>query len=374
MLTAYVSDRDKANQFAKTYKSYSKLPARKEDRAIRRKFWKYIKEGRNIPMTEAEQDITMFELERAIEETGTNKAAGKDEIPYEFLRNLGTKAKLMILCLMNKCWQGENLPRQWRTAIIRTLLKDGKDPKETTSYRPISLTSCLGKVLEKIVADRLMHFMESRGLINDNQAGFRQNRATTDQVMKLVQSASDQLHKPKGQSKLTLCTFFDYEKAYDKVWRDGLLYKMIRLEIPWRYIRYVRFFLSTRQTVVNINGVASKMFTLNEGLPQGSAISPLLFLIFINDIDVDLHPDTLVSLFADDTAVWTQRGVDQEHSQRIMQEEIDKICEWARKWKMKLNEGKTKTVAISTKPSDTDWKPTLQLNGKSVDTVPTTNF
>ena len=371
---AYISDRDKANQFAKTYKSYSKLPARKEDRAIRRKFWKYIKEGRNIPMTEAEQDITMFELERAIEETGTNKAAGKDEIPYEFLRNLGTKAKLMILCLMNKCWQGENLPRQWRTAIIRTLLKDGKDPKETTSYRPISLTSCLGKVLEKIVADRLMHFMESRGLINDNQAGFRQNRATTDQVMKLVQSASDQLHKPKGQSKLTLCTFFDYEKAYDKVWRDGLLYKMIRLEIPWRYIRYVRFFLSTRQTVVNINGVASKMFTLNEGLPQGSAISPLLFLIFINDIDVDLHPDTLVSLFADDTAVWTQRGVDQEHSQRIMQEEIDKICEWARKWKMKLNEGKTKTVVISTKPSDTDWKPTLQLNGKSVDTVPSHKF
>ena len=119
-------------------------------------------------MTEAEQDITMFELERAIEETGTNKAAGKYEIPYEFLRNLGTKAKLMILCLMNKCWQGENLPRQWRTAIIRTLLKDGKDPKETTSYRPISLTSCLGKVLEKIVADRLMHIMESRGLINNN--------------------------------------------------------------------------------------------------------------------------------------------------------------------------------------------------------------
>ena len=190
----------------------------------------------------------------------------------------------------------------------------------------------------------------------------------------MVQSASDQLHKPKGQSKLTLCTFFDYEKAYDKVWRDGLLYKMIRLEIPWRYIRYVRFFLSTRQTVVNINEVASKMFKLNEGLPQGSAISPLLFLIFINDIDVDLHPDTLVSLFADDTAVWTQRGVDQEHSQRIMQEEIHKICEWARKWKMKLNEGKTKTVAISTKPSDTDWKPTLQLNGKSVDTVPSHKF
>ena len=81
---------------------------------------------------------------------------------------------------------------------------------------------------------------------------------------------------------------------------------MIQLEIPWRYVRYVRFFLSARQTVINFNEMASKMFKLNEVLPQGSAISPLLFLIFINDIDVDLHPDTLVSLFADDTAVWTR--------------------------------------------------------------------
>jgi len=81
----------------------------------------------------------------------------------------------MILSLMNKCWRGDQLPRQWRTATIRTLLKDGKDPKNTTSYRPISLTSCLGKILEKIVADRLMFILESKGLINDNQAGFRQN-------------------------------------------------------------------------------------------------------------------------------------------------------------------------------------------------------
>ena len=79
---AYITDESKANQFAKTYKSYSKIPARKADRAIRKKFWKYIKKGRIMPITEPEQDISMFELERAIEETATNKAAGKDDIPY----------------------------------------------------------------------------------------------------------------------------------------------------------------------------------------------------------------------------------------------------------------------------------------------------
>ena len=326
-----------------------------------------MKERKTMPETEAEQDISMFELERAISETGSNKAAGRDEIPYEFIRHLGAKAKKMILSLMNKCWRGSQLPRQWRTATIRTLLKDGKDPKMTTSYRPISLTSCLGKILEKIVADRMMYILESKGLINDNQAGFRQNRATTDQILQLVQSASDQLHLPAKESKGTMCTFFDYEKAYDKVWRDGLLFKMTQLQIPTRYLRYVRSFLSTRNTVVEINGTKSKTFLLNEGLPQGSAISPLLFLIFINDIDVNIHPDTLVSLFADDTAIWTQIGKDREQSRKKMQEGIDRICEWAHKWKMKLNEGKTKLVIISTKETDLSWKPYLHLNGKPIE-------
>ena len=212
-----------------------------------------------------------------------------------------------------------------------------------------------------------MYILESKGLINDNQAGFRQNRATTDQILQLVQSASDQLHLPAKESKGTMCTFFDYEKAYDKVWRDGLLFKMTQLQIPTRYLRYVRSFLSTRNTVVEINGTKSKTFLLNEGLPQGSAISPLLFLIFINDIDVNIHPDTLVSLFADDTAIWTQIGKDREQSRKKMQEGIDRICEWAHKWKMKLNEGKTKLVIISTKETDLSWKPYLHLNGKPIE-------
>ena len=94
----------------------------------------------------------------------------------------------------------------------------------------------MGKLLEKIIADRLLYILEVRNLINNNQAGFRPNRCTTDQVLKLVQQASDQLHKKSGDTRL-MTTFFDYEKAYDKVWRDGLLYKMETLNIPARFIR-----------------------------------------------------------------------------------------------------------------------------------------
>ena len=190
----------------------------------------------------------MEELERTIKEAKNNKAAGEDDIPYEMLKNLGPKAKDLLLHLYNKCWDGEGIPNKWRTAIIKPLLKEGKDPKLIVSYRPISLTSCMGKLLEKIIADRLVYVLESRNLLNDNQAGFRPNRCTTDQILKLVQQASDQFHAGGGNTR-TFAAFFDYEKAYDKVWRDGLIHKMIALGIPTKLIRYVRNFLSRETNV-----------------------------------------------------------------------------------------------------------------------------
>ena len=346
----YVEDKDKAKQFVKTYKGFSKLPVRKEDRKLRRFIRKRMKRHPTVP-EESEQDINMVELERAIDESKNNKSAGEDDIPYEFLKNLGPRAKELLLHIYNKCWEGEGIPVKWKTAIIKPLLKDGKDPKKTVSYRPISLTCCMGKILEKIIADRLIHVLEDRKLLNDNQAGFRSNRCTTDQILKLVQQASDQLHNKAGNTR-TLVTFFDYEKAYDKVWRDGLIYKMQQLNLPSRFIRYVRHFLSGRKTRVEINGSRSDNFRLDEGLPQGSSISPLLFLIFINDIDVELDPDTTASLFADDTAAWMKDGKIRGSNRVLMQQEIDKILEWADKWKMKVNEDKTKVMVISSSNRD----------------------
>ena len=160
--------------------------------------------------------------------------------------------------------------------------------------------------MEKIVADILSHILEARGGFNNNQAGFRRNRCTGDQVLKLVQAASHEMHTKKGN--FTIVTFFDFSKAYDKVWRVGLLHKMIQKGIPYRFVSYVRHFLSSRQTTVDVNGSKSKMFYLNEGLPQGSAISPLLFLIFIDDIDKELSQHTGRSLYADDMAAWTTKA------------------------------------------------------------------
>ena len=382
---AYVEDKDKAERFAETYKSFSKIPIGKKDQKFRKTVRLTMKEKTK---DENEKRIKMEELDRVINNTKSNKAAGDDMVPYEFLKHLGPKAKEMLLCIYNKCWSGHDLPPQWLKATIRPLLKPGKDPKETKSYRPISLTSCMGKIMEKIIADRLTYILEDRKLINDNQAGFRQNRCTTDQVLKLTQDAIDQIHD-RG-CNFTTVAFFDYEKAYDKVWREGLLHKIQELGIPQKFQRYIRQFLSSRKATVDINGENSRVFKLDQGLPQGSAISPILFLIFINDIGVDLEEDTMSSLFADDTSVYRQAKVDdtigkknpnkeerteiRKENETSMQRAVNTITRWAKKWKMSINAGKTKAMIFTTSPEDKEWKPDLKADDVPIEIVPTYKF
>ena len=360
----YIKDKDKAEQYVITYRQFSKIPARKSDRVLRKRLWKRLKE-KDGELDESEQDITLQEMQRAIEETANNKSAGEDDVPYEFLKHLGPKGRQMLLHIYQRVWRGERIPRKWLTAVIIPLLKNGKDPKETASYRPISLTSCPGKILEKVIANRLIYLLESRQLLTNNQAGFRPNRCTTDQILKLIQDATDQIQS-KTESNRTVVAFFDYAKAYDKVWRDGLLEKMSKRNLPMRYIRYVKCFLSNRKTCVEVNNTRSRQFLLKNGLPQGSSISPILFLIFINDLD-----DTKIaaSLFADDTSAWRKDGKVKGSDKVLMQEEINKIVDWADNWKMKINTSKTKSMVISSAKGDRDWDPKVTAEGKAIKPV-----
>ena len=360
----YVDNRDKAEQFAKTYRGFARLPTRHSDRALRRR-------NRELNQKQpgnqgCEQPVMMQEMLRVIDLSKNNKAAGDDNIAYELIKHLGPNAKERLLLIYNKCWSGEGIPSKWRTAIIKPSLKEGKDPKQTVSYRPISLTSCMGKILEKIVADRLLHVLEDRNLLSSNQAGFRPDRSTTDQVLKFVQGASDEFHAKEGENHRLIATFYDYEKAFDKVWRDGLIHKLHEMKIPTRFIKYIRHFLSGRKTWVEVNGERSKQFFLNEGLPQGSCISPLLFLTYINDIDIQLNSNTIASLFADDTTTWIRDGKVRGSNRDLAQEEVNKIVEWADKWKMAINSDKTRSMVTSPAEADLTWDPALKIDGSRI--------
>jgi len=141
---------------------------------------------------------------------------------------------------------------------------------------------------------------------------------------------------------------------------------MIQLKLPPQFIKYVRHFLSGIKTTVSINNVESDPFLMRNGLPQGSSISPLLFLIFINDFDVELDIETAASLFADDTSAWRTDGKIRGSHRILMQKEVDKIMEWSEEWKMKVNGSKTRSMVIASSTKDKKWDPQLKAGQTSI--------
>jgi hypothetical protein len=193
-------------------------------------------------------------------------AEGPDRLAPQFLKNLGEVSSSFMLDTFNKSWREGVCPQSWRDAVIVPILKPGKPQGQLDSYRPIAFTSCLAKVMEHMVAKRLQHLAESCGMLNSEQSGFRPQRSTEDQVIRLCQAISDgfQAKKPPNRTVLAL---LDFSKAYNKVWRADLLATMLRKGVPVHYVRWIQGFLSNRQARVCLNRAYSWSWVIREGVP-----------------------------------------------------------------------------------------------------------
>jgi len=311
------------------------------------------------PAPSMTSDLTMAELNDAIRHLKNKKAPGKDGICNEMIKRLCPDAKKKLLELFNQSWRTGVFPTAWKEAIITPILKKGKDPRKKTSYRPISLLSCLGKTLERIINKRLMHHLESNNLINAEQTAFRKNRNTEDQLIYLTQSIENAFQ----EKKKVVATFIDLSKAFDKVWKKGLLLKMKNAEIHGLMYAWIKSFLSHRTARVKLNDSFSQTVKIREGVPQGGVISPTLFNIFINDITKDLSRHISRALHADDFAVWHASESLATATIR-MQEALDLTAKWAKDWCVTINSLKTVSTCFSL--SNTKEKVSLSINNVEI--------
>ena len=204
----------------------------------------------------------MSELTCALKKMRRKGAEGPDGIPPAFLQELGPKGLQALLDIINQSFREASCPQLWRNAIIVALLKAEKPASELGSYRPISLTSCVVKVMERMMAERLYHLAESAGMFNHQQAGFRKGRGCDDQIARVIQAIEDGFqHHPLKRSCLVL---LDFSKAYDMVWKEKLLMTMIDKGIPLQIIRWLNSFLENRQARVSVNGELGNNFTMRQ--------------------------------------------------------------------------------------------------------------
>ena len=269
------TDTQKANTFGKHYASVSRLKFSRKERATNRK----SKQATRPCLVDDDHSndiscapITLTELKNAIKAMKPNGAPGPDDIPPSFLKALGPKALDELLTTFNDSFRNGDIPQLWRQATIIPVLKAGKPASKIESFRPISLTSCVVKVLEKILYNRLYHLAETKKWLSNIQPGFRKSRSCEDQVLRFNQHISDgfQLDPPKR----TVMALLDYSKAFDQVWREKLILCMLDLGVPLLMVRWIKSFLTNRLAKVKVNGTLGRTFTLRQGVPQGSVLSP----------------------------------------------------------------------------------------------------
>ena len=312
------------------------------------------------------QPFTEKELEEGLRQLKKEKSPGPDDITNELLIHMGPSAKKILLKIFNASWRYSSVTQIWREASMIPIPKKGKDKSQADSYRPISLTSCVGKTMERLINTRLMWYLEKKAIITQNQAGFRQHRSTEDQVAYIAQEIEDALQ----DKKQTLTVWIDLEKAFDKVWKEGLKLKLQKCGIRGRMYKWICQYLTSRKATVQNRRHHSRKKTLREGVPQGGVLSPTLFIIFMNDIMKDLPKWIHGAIYADDLVIWCSEEYLTTANVRI-QEALTKIEEWTRKWLVTLNAKKTTYTifSLSTRPQTA----VLKVGGHAVpqDNTPT---
>ena len=327
---------------------------------------------REVPAHEdqAGQDFSYSELQRTLRKNG-GKAAGPDQVHPLHLRKLPPQGKRALLDLINWTWGTGWIPGSWRRATIIPILKKGKSPLLIKSYRPVSLLSCISKVAESMLEARMRTWAEREDLIPASQAGFRRHRSTADAVNQIVQKAFDSLqHKP---SRRTLIVAVDIKAAFDTVWRGGLLRKLADAGIHPRWLRWLRAFLTDRRANVRWNSATSRWRIFKEGLPQGSPLSPLLYLLYTASLPAAISaasPDTIPTSFADDLTL-ERADTDPQRAAATIQAALTATETWCENHHLQLAPEKTEALLVTVDPRQNNAKcrPPLQLCGTDVNYV-----
>ena len=344
-------DAGKARALADRFFPHPSSPDVPAHEAIRTRVAEILSDAR----VEKIPGISRTELHAAIWASSPWKAPGADRVTNACLRECEDILTPYLLPLLSASLHFQSIPSEWKSAMVVAVPKPGGDASSPKGYRPISLLSCLSKVLERIVTDRLTYFLESSYALSETQFGFRRTRSTDLALWNLVSATTRALQTKQKTVMLAL----DIEGAYDRVWHEGLLAKLADLAVPPALVGWVHAFLSDRSMSLRV-GEAVECRQLGMGVPQGSPLSPILFLVFIDDLVRELSQIAHAQAFADDVVVWwhAQKG---DSGEAVGRRVLRAVEEWSFAWRAVFNPSKCHPMMISRHRGES--LPTLMLHG-----------
>ena len=279
-------------------------------------------------------------VKRKINKLKVSSSSGPDGISSKFLSDHVDSLSHPLSMIFNLSLETGQVPEDWRKANVTPIFKNKGSKSKAENYRPISLTSIPCKLMESIIKDTVVEHLTIHKLIKDTQHGFMSKRSCTTNLLQFLEVATKILDNGDPIDII----YLDFAKAFDKVPHQRLLNKMRAMGISGNILRWTEAWLSNRHQRTVLNGSFSDWLTVLSGVPQGSVLGPLLFVIFINDIDSCSDLIAVLLKFADDTKIGN--GVRTLEQRENLQNCLNKLTEWATTWCMTFNIEKCKVVHV----------------------------
>ena len=306
---------------------YQMLMEKSREKPISAEFYEY-----DEAISEAELGVVL--------NSGRNTSPGADGIPNIFIRNLPQCQKDKLLYMYNTSWYSGHVPSDWKHGIIIPIHKPNKLKTEASSYRPITLLSCIGKYMEKILCNRLIHWLERNKILSDHQCGFRKGLSTYDVLHRLEQNIKNSLFHHSH----TVVVYLDLQGAFDKVWHPGLLYKLAKIGISGRMFRWIEDYLLNRTFQVRVGNSLSDIHPVNAGVPQGAVLSPTLFNLMLHDLPEKQGIN--IYTYADDITI-SCSGQNLEKLRIDIQCYLTDLITWLHLWGMVVSVSKSSMQVFS---------------------------
>ena len=286
-------------------------------------------------------EITERDIVRAIKNMNADSSPGFDKIYPKLVKNIAPYIIKPLHKIFTRSMHESTIPEDWLTSIIIPIFKKNGKPSLCSSYRPINLTSCVSKILERVIYQKMLAYLKSNNLISKAQHGFLAKKSTITNLLTCTYEWAKLLNNKQPFD----IVYIDYEKAFDKVPHPKLFYKLTKLGFGGQILAWLKMFITRRKQCVRVRNSYSNYEGVDSGVAQGTLLGPLMFLLYLSDVTSAINEESCsIILYADDSKIYGNCKMEEDCHE--LNQNLLSLQDWCAKWQLSINSDKCEILRV----------------------------